>query len=377
MFVGGSMKRVADRYDLGDVLGVGRTGVVYIASERRVEGTVAIKMARPELAADPALHQRFREELAIGQRLGHDNVVRTFSGGVAGGVPYLVLEHVTGCSLTYLRGEVGPIDRDPAIKLILDVLAGLEAMQRAGIAHNDVTSDNVLVAMERDGSSRVKLIDLGSATLVEGRADAWAADLQGVAKMLHDLVAGCDYAAEFDSIAARTFAGELRSFATVAAALRDIAPGAASCGDAMISPDAPTSEFLIDEPSFKRDSAVIAARREALAVRIGNGEVAPVVEAILHLVSALVDEHRIGAAIETLREGIAMLQRGNDIARVQGLWRLELSVAALHGGHGDRTMAVKYAHAARDHARRCESAAGVERSTRLIERISRAKRRAS
>ena len=420
-------ERFADRYVLGDVLGVGRMGVVYVASQRRGEGSVAIKVPRPELVDDPYVHRRFREELNAGKRLVHRNVVQMFDGGLAQGAPYLVMEHVTGCSLTYLRSEVRPIGLDPAIRLILDVLSGLEAMHLAGVIHGDINSDNVLVAMERDGSSRLKVIDLGLARLVDdhgsGEWDAIvssnpaylapeviagdpptsASDQYGVGVMLYELLVGRGHeghvlpivehradlpcGTRLDQIIARTLANDpaarFPGFAALAVALQAIAPDADTCAEPMVSCEAPTGEWLIETPRIrrsggvtKRDSLRVASRRHALDARTSNGGLAPMIDAYLNLVSALVEEHRIGAAIDVLREGIEMLQRNGDVLHIQGLWRLELSLAALHGGHGDHTVAVRFANAAQDHARLCGSIAGVERATWLLERIARPKRRA-
>ncbi|MEO8551040.1 MAG: serine/threonine-protein kinase [Kofleriaceae bacterium] len=408
----------ADHYQLGDILGVGRMGVVYIASQRRVEGTVAIKVPRPELVDDPYVHRRFREELNAGKRLLHRNIALTMGGGLAQGSPYIVMEHVTGCSLTYLRSEVRPIGIEPAVRLILDVLAGLAAMHRAGVIHGDVNSDNVLVAMQRDGTTLLKLIDLGLARLVDdhgagewdgmlssdpaylapemiaGHPPTFATDQYGVGVMLYELIAGRGHqdhalplaqqradlgcAAALDAIIARTRANDpaarFPGLGALAAALQDLA-SAASSPEA--SSDAPTGEWLIETPKFRRgavsnhDSLRVASRRHALEHRISNGELAPVVDAYLNLVSALVEERQISGAIDVLREGIARLQRNGDVSHIQGLWRLELSIAALHAGHGDQMMAVKFAQAAQDHARLCGSVAGGGRASWLIARLAR------
>ncbi|MEP6860707.1 MAG: serine/threonine-protein kinase [Deltaproteobacteria bacterium] len=413
---------IADRYVLGDILGVGRMGVVYIAHRRRVEGAVAIKVPRPELIDDPYIRARFCSEWIAGKRIVHRNVVDVIEGGDSRGCPYIVMEHVTGCSLTYLRTEVRPIAIAPAVRLMLEAIAGLEAMHLHGVIHGDVNSDNVLVTMQRDGTSSLKLIDLGMSRLVDahgqgawdgiiasnpaylapevaaGAPPTYASDQYGVGVMLYELVAArgrephmrplveqradLACASRLDEIIARCIEPDpserYPALDALAAALRSLAPSASESDETVVSTAAPTGEWSIDSPRRRsvvtlssRDSLRVVARRRALAVRLVNADLPPVVDGYLNLVAALVDEHRVGGAIDVLRDGIDMLARNRDMVHVQGLWRLELSLAVLHGGHGDRALAADFARSAAQHAHLCDSTVGVERATKLLARLAR------
>ncbi len=74
---------VGDRvggYELLELVGEGRTGQVYRALQPRLERVVAVKIIRPELAADDAFRERFRSEMRIAASIDHPNVLPDLRG---------------------------------------------------------------------------------------------------------------------------------------------------------------------------------------------------------------------------------------------------------------------------------------------------------
>jgi serine/threonine-protein kinase len=83
---------IADKYLLGEVLGMGGMGIVYLASHVGLDRAVALKMLRPEIQMQPDVLRRFRNEARAGARLSHANVVSVFDcGATTDGLPYLVM----------------------------------------------------------------------------------------------------------------------------------------------------------------------------------------------------------------------------------------------------------------------------------------------
>ncbi len=162
---------IADKYVLGDVLGAGGMGIVYLASHTSLDRIVALKLVRPELDTVPDVVRRFRSEALAGSRLSHPNVVSVFDfGSTPDGLMYLVMEHVCGQSLAQLVAEHGPMSLRRAADLIGQLLAALDEAHDGGVIHCDVKSDNVLVQLRRDGTEIAKLIDFGLARFVDDPA---------------------------------------------------------------------------------------------------------------------------------------------------------------------------------------------------------------
>ena len=93
-------KTLANRYDLLALIGTGGMGAVYRARDRELDEVVALKVIRHDLAALPAMAERFRHEVKLARRVTHVNVARTFELGSADGVMFCTMELIDGESLT-------------------------------------------------------------------------------------------------------------------------------------------------------------------------------------------------------------------------------------------------------------------------------------
>lgn len=126
-----------------------------------------------------------------------------------------------------------------------------------------------------------------------------------------------------------------------------------------------TAPVCVDAP---RAVTSIARCREAVRAALEGGAVDPIAVAYLDLARALVDEHCLAAAVSELEEGVGHLARSDSAGPV---WRLLLTLAALHDGNGDRPRARAIALQARDRAIAAGSAIGLERAKALCTRLAR------
>lgn len=425
--------RIADRYVLADVIGIGGMGVVYSALQHEVESTVAIKIPRPDLVDDPYVRRRFRVEGLAGARIDHPNVVQILESGEWSGAPYLVMEHVTGQSLGGLGRELGAVPPEIAIPLMLQMIAGTSAMHRSGIVHGDIKSENALIYIGGDGRQSLKLIDLGLARFVDDRGSSsndgfvtgtpeylapelaggdppsFASDQYALCVTLYELLAGVvpfggatstEIAAShlegdlvplavrqprlacagwLDPILARGLsrqpADRFKDVATLGAALR---AATRPLRAHHISTNAVTAEWVVHGSTLRRrcrDSAQVLARRDALSAAMQNDQVEPVLDAYFGLVKSLVADQRPASAIAELESAHDLLAGRVDPEHVNALWRIELILAALYDARGDRTHSRHLAQEAREHARLCGSSVGVLRSAALLARFRRVRER--
>jgi serine/threonine protein kinase len=126
-------------------LGHGGMGIVYLATELRLERQVALKVIRTELAGDDDFRARFRSESLTAASVEHPHVVTIFGAGERDGLLYVAMRYVPGRDLGRLVAADGALPPDDATALIGQVADGLDAVHAAGLVHRDVKPHNVIV----------------------------------------------------------------------------------------------------------------------------------------------------------------------------------------------------------------------------------------
>src|SRR5216684_1599731 len=147
------------RYEILGVLGQGGMGAVYKARDRELDRLIALKVIRPELATDPAILQRFKQELILARNITHKNVVRIYDLGEADGIRFITMEYVDGEDMRTLLRKHGKFSAQDAIPMIEQVCRALDAAHSEGVIHRDLKPQNVM----RDKQGRIVVMDFGLA----------------------------------------------------------------------------------------------------------------------------------------------------------------------------------------------------------------------
>ena len=153
---------VDNRYHVRSLIARGGMSTVYLATDRRLDRDVALKVLYPHLAADRGFLRRFESEAKSAARLSHPHVVGVLDQGIADNLAYLVMEYVPGRTLRGLLDERGSLSPRLALALMDAVVEGLAAAHDAGLVHRDVKPENVLLA----DNGRIKIADFGLARAV-------------------------------------------------------------------------------------------------------------------------------------------------------------------------------------------------------------------
>ena len=151
---------IAGRYQLEREIGRGGMGSVWLAHDRVLDRTVAIKRIgrAPGPDGDPDLRRAMREA-RLAATLSHSHVVAVFDLAVEDDQQWLVMEYVEGLTLAQLVQRDGPLTPDRAAGLLKQAADALAAAHHSGIVHRDVKPSNILVT----GEGHVKLTDFGIA----------------------------------------------------------------------------------------------------------------------------------------------------------------------------------------------------------------------
>ena len=152
-------------YELNSLIGVGGMGEVYRAYDTIKDRTVAVKVLRAEMAADPNYQERFRRESRVAARLQEPHVIPVHDFGDIDGVLYIDMRLVEGGSLKDELRANGPLDPSRAASIIAQVAAALDAAHSDGLVHRDIKPENVLLTPD----DFAYLVDFG---IAHGGGDA-------------------------------------------------------------------------------------------------------------------------------------------------------------------------------------------------------------
>ena len=151
--------RIADRYRIEGILGVGGMGMVYRAHDEIIGLEVALKVLRSEVAKDKEFLERFRNELVVARQVTHRNVVRIHDIGQDQGYYYMSMDLIEGRSLEGLLRERGRLEVDEAVRITLQMARALDEAHRRGVVHRDLKPANILL----DQNGEAYISDFGIA----------------------------------------------------------------------------------------------------------------------------------------------------------------------------------------------------------------------
>ena len=162
-------------YRLGELLGRGGMGEVYLATHRMLARPAAIKLIRPEALAgeDGTKAQlataRFRREAEAAARLKSPHTVQLYDFGVTDeGRLYLVMELLEGLDLDSLVRRDGPLTAARVVHILRQVCESLEEAHDAGLVHRDIKPANIHLGRVGREPDFVKVLDFGLVKSVEG-----------------------------------------------------------------------------------------------------------------------------------------------------------------------------------------------------------------
>jgi tetratricopeptide (TPR) repeat protein/predicted Ser/Thr protein kinase len=155
---------IGSRYEIVRLLGQGGMGAVYQAHDKELERQVAIKVIRADMAANPEILQRFKQELILARQITHKNVIRIFDLGQADGIKFITMEYIEGENLQGVLRRKKKLEPAEAANILAQVCRALEAAHNEGVIHRDLKPQNIML----DKSGRAYVMDFGIARSMLG-----------------------------------------------------------------------------------------------------------------------------------------------------------------------------------------------------------------
>jgi len=162
------------RYHIIRLLGIGGMGAVYHAWDTELAVSVAIKVIRPEIMANPTagadVERRFKRELLLARQVTHKNVVRIHDLGEIDRIKYITMSYVNGVDLATKLKELGRLPVEAVMPLARAIVSGLVAAHAAGVVHRDLKPANIMMGVNGD----TLIMDFGIARSSGGAVEAAA-----------------------------------------------------------------------------------------------------------------------------------------------------------------------------------------------------------
>ena len=162
------------RYEILKLLGEGGMGAVYKARDLELDRLIALKVIRPELAGNPSILHRFKQELILARKITHRNVIRIYDLGVAERTRFITMEFIEGRDLASLLEE-RKYTPEEAVEILSQVCAALEAAHAEGVVHRDLKPQNIMI----EDAGRVVVMDFGLARSMEATGMTQAGTVMG------------------------------------------------------------------------------------------------------------------------------------------------------------------------------------------------------
>lgn len=155
------------KYDIQRRIGAGGMGTVYLATDRDLKRTVALKILPQDRADNPTLVKRFKSEGQTAAHLQHKNIIAVYESGEIEGQLYLALEFVEGIDILEWMRKRGMLPVRRSVEIIRQVTEALQHAFEKQIVHRDIKPSNIMI--KSDGT--VKLADMGLARFTDDAVD--------------------------------------------------------------------------------------------------------------------------------------------------------------------------------------------------------------
>lgn len=164
-----SLGRVS-RYELVREIGRGGYGIVFLAIDSKLNRDVAVKIARPEVVADPVGIRQFQKESQAAATLQHPGIVPVFDCGVENEFHFYVMPFFNCDDLgQWLAKQTSPIDQRVAAEIIRDLAVAIHYGHQQGIIHRDIKPQNILLNTNPTKPGKVQpiVLDFGLCGVIE------------------------------------------------------------------------------------------------------------------------------------------------------------------------------------------------------------------
>ena len=156
-----------EHFEVGDYIGLGRSGVVFRAVDTDDGKPVALKIFKPEVVHGEEIIQRFIRAMTTMLPLTHPNLVRLYGAGKSGPLCWMSMEFVEGEDMTQVIDKIGRdgmLGWQYALRVAVHIGRALEYAQTHQVIHRNISPTNIIL---RSQDNTLKLGDMMLAKALE------------------------------------------------------------------------------------------------------------------------------------------------------------------------------------------------------------------
>jgi serine/threonine protein kinase len=157
-----SSGQILGNYEVGDLIGSGGMGEVYLARDTRLNRKVAVKVLRGSFLPDAQANQRLLREARAAALLEHPNICQIYEIAETPDHCFIVMQYVVGKTLAEILAK-GRLGTAASLNLGVQIADGLAEAHEQGIIHRDIKPANVIV----NDKGQAKILDFGLAKFIE------------------------------------------------------------------------------------------------------------------------------------------------------------------------------------------------------------------
>lgn len=152
-------KRLENRYEVQEIIGVGGMSVVYKAYDNVDDRVVAVKVLKDEFLNNEDFKRRFKNESKAIALLSHNNIVKVYDVNFGEKLQYIVMEYIDGITLKEYINKQGAITWNDALYFMTQILRAVQHAHDKGIVHRDIKPQNIILLP----TGEIKVTDFGIA----------------------------------------------------------------------------------------------------------------------------------------------------------------------------------------------------------------------
>ncbi len=158
--------RLADRYEVLQVVGRGGMGVVYKVRHELMDRFMAVKMLHSHLVSEPEAVKRFHREAKTVSQVKHHHIITLYDFGMSSQrQPYIVMDYLEGTSLKNIIKEEGMVPFERSDHIFQQVIDGLATAHEMDLVHRDLKPENIMLSRNANDPDWVTLVDFGLSKL--------------------------------------------------------------------------------------------------------------------------------------------------------------------------------------------------------------------
>ena len=158
--------KFSDLYEMKEVIGKGKFGVVNLGIHRKTGQQVAIKILNKENIKTPEDKELVQIEIGILKLCHHPNIVRLLDHLENIDYIYIVTEYIEGGTLgQYFKKKKFNFSERQAMNIMSQLASGVQYLHQYGIVHRDLKPDNIMITQQNEFGV-IKIMDFGLSKIV-------------------------------------------------------------------------------------------------------------------------------------------------------------------------------------------------------------------